>query len=325
MALIDNHGRSIDYARIAVTDQCNLRCTYCMPEQGLSWLKKDELLTQDEIHKLIQNLAFLGVKKIRFTGGEPFLRKDFIDIVKNTKSIPGISEISITTNGTYTEPHIQELVDLGIKSINLSVDTLDPERFLKMARRDWLPQVQSTFNSLLDSPIQVKLNAVIMAGQNEEDIEALSRLAITMPVDIRFIEEMPFNGSGINSSRVSAKDIEMRLLELYPALHKLPMQPTSTSQEYSHEDFSGKIGIIAAYSRTFCGTCNRIRITPSGHLKTCLYDKTNNSLKPFLSSDSSDFIIQEKIIQAIGARFANGFDAEKHRAPIHESMASIGG
>jgi cyclic pyranopterin phosphate synthase len=325
MALIDNHGRTIDYARIAVTDQCNLRCTYCMPEQGLNWLKKDELLTQDEIHKLIQNLAFLGVKKIRFTGGEPFLRKDFLDIVKNTKSIQGISEITITTNGTYTEPYIQELVDLGIKSINLSVDTLDPVRFKKMARRDWLPQVQSTFHRLLDSPIQVKLNAVIMAGQNEEDIEALSKLAISLPVDIRFIEEMPFNGSGINHSRVSAKDIESKLFELYPALHKLPMKPTATSQEYSHDDFKGKIGIIAAYSRTFCGSCNRIRITPSGHLKTCLYDKSKNGLKPFLNNNSSDFIIREKIIEAVGARFANGFDAEKHRTPIQESMASIGG
>lgn len=325
MALIDNHGRTIDYARIAVTDQCNLRCTYCMPEQGLNWLKKDELLTQNEIHKLIQNLAFLGVTKIRFTGGEPFLRKDFLDIVKNTKSVPGITEISITTNGTYTEPYIQELVDLGVKSINLSVDTLDPERFKKIARRDWLPQVQSTFHRLLDSPIQVKLNAVIMAGQNEEDIEALSKLAISLPVDVRFIEEMPFNGSGINSHRISAKDIEAKLFSLYPELKKLPLKPTSTSQEYSDESFLGKIGIIAAYSRTFCGTCNRIRITPNGHLKTCLYDQSSNGLKSLLSANGSDFLIQEKIIAAVGARFANGFDAELNRAPIQESMASIGG
>ncbi|MEL7250707.1 MAG: radical SAM protein, partial [Bacteroidota bacterium] len=192
--LFDNHGRHINYLRLAVTDRCNLRCFYCMPEEGIDYVARKQLLSYEEMVRIVSVLVPLGISKIRLTGGEPFLRRDFMDFLRNISRLEGLEQINLTTNGTLTEQHIPELKAMGIHSVNLSIDTLDRQRFYDITRRDSLPQVWSTFEALLDAGIPTKLNAVVMDGRNIEDILPMVELTERYPVSVRFIEEMPFNG-----------------------------------------------------------------------------------------------------------------------------------
>ncbi|MBL7942559.1 MAG: GTP 3',8-cyclase MoaA, partial [Flavobacteriales bacterium] len=271
--LTDNHGRTVNYARIAVTDRCNLRCRYCMPVQGLDWVPRRELLSLEEIGSLLSVFAELGISKIRFTGGEPFLRRDFMSLVRHAASLKQFEKIAITTNGTLTAPFVNELKDLGIHHVNLSLDTLNRERFNAMTRRDDFDTVMRTLDALLDAGISTRINAVIIEGVNEEDIIPLAELTRSLGTDVRFIEEMPFNGEG---KRKELRWNHQRILEFltghFPGIYPAAAEPFATSSNYSVPGHEGKLGIIAAYSRTFCGTCNRLRLTPQGMIKTCLYD-----------------------------------------------------
>ena len=324
--LLDSYGREINYVRLAVTDRCNLRCVYCMPEQGLQWIKRNELLTLDETTRLLNILATLGVRKVRFTGGEPFLRKDFMEILRATASLNSFETITLTTNGTLTHQYIPEFQKLGINSVNLSADTFNKERFFKMTRRNDLDEVVRTFHSLLDHGIKTKINAVVMENKNEEDILELAQLAEKYPVDIRFIEEMPFNGDGkSHAAKWNFIAITDHLKSYFPEMYRLPFTKSATSYDYQIPGFLGKVGVIAAYSRTFCGTCNRIRITPQGDLKTCLYDDASTHLVPLLRSTTSDAKIADIIRTAISKKPVDGHEAERLRNPVNESMATIGG
>jgi molybdenum cofactor biosynthesis enzyme MoaA len=189
--LYDQHGRPLEYLRLAVTDRCNLRCFYCMPEQGIQYLPKQQLLTYEEMLRLTSVLAGLGVRKVRLTGGEPFVRRDLMAFIERLTAVPGLNDISLTTNGVLTAPHVPALARLGIRSVNLSLDTLDRARFERITRRDELPRVLDTLHALLATDIQVKINAVVMDGQNIEDLIPLAELTRELPVDVRFIEEMP--------------------------------------------------------------------------------------------------------------------------------------
>jgi len=326
--LIDNHGRPVNYLRLAITDRCNLRCLYCMPEQGLQWLPRKELLTYEEIMKLLKVFSNLGITKLRFTGGEPFLRKDFMSLVENVFAEKLFSSISITTNGTLMLPHIPRLKALGIHSINLSLDTLDKDRFIQMTRRDDFDTVMQTLYTLLDHGINTKLNAIIMEGKNEEDIFSLVALTRDLPLDVRFIEEMPFNGKGLGSGiKWNFKTIIDEVKKQYPTLTKLTDERHSTSFNYHIPGHAGNVGVIAAYSRSFCGTCNRIRLTPRGTIKTCLYDEGGIDLKAMLRSGMSPVALSREILNAVHHRERNGFDVENQRRahPVSESMATIGG
>ena len=324
--LLDSYGREINYVRLAVTDRCNLRCVYCMPAKGLNWINRKDLLSLEETTRLLNILATLGIRKVRFTGGEPFLRKDFMDILRATASLNSFETITLTTNGTLTHPHISEMKALGVSSVNLSADTFNTERFFKMTRRNDLDAVIKTFHSLLDHGIKTKINAVVMENKNEEDIIELSKLAQQYPVDIRFIEEMPFNGDGkSHAAKWNFIAITDHLKAHYPEMHRLPFVKSATSYDYEIPGFLGKVGIIAAYSRTFCGTCNRIRITPQGDLKTCLYDDASTHLIPLLRSNSSDSKIADIIRESIAKKPVDGHEAERMRNPVNESMATIGG
>jgi len=194
--LYDNHGRAINYLRLAVTDRCNLRCFYCMPEEGIKYLPKKDLLTFEEIERLVSLLATLGITKIRLTGGEPFVRTDLIQLIRKIVAIPGIHDVHLTTNGVLTAPYLKELKALGIASVNLSLDTLDKTRFHTITRRDEFDNVMNTFEQLLLHAIPVKINAVVMEGKNIDDILPLIELTKNKNVSVRFIEEMPFNGEG---------------------------------------------------------------------------------------------------------------------------------
>ena len=330
MAIVDNHGRKINYVRLAVTDRCNLRCFYCMPEEGIDYMPRKALLSYEEMERILRVLAKLGIEKVRITGGEPFLRKEMMPFLRRVKQIPGIKKLNITTNGTLTAGRVSELVDLGIDTVNLSLDTLDKERFFKITRRDELEKVMRTFHELLEAGVTTKINAVVMDAQNIEDLIPMAMLTKDHEVSVRFIEEMPFNGEGSHYEKLkwNYKAILAHLQSQFPDIYKLPDPPNSTSYQYKIPGHAGEIGIIAAYSRTFCGTCNRLRITPQGLLKTCLYDDGVFNIRDLMRAGASDVQIEETFIQAIGHRAKNGFEAEQNRKfnlPVTESMSTIGG
>jgi len=327
--LYDNHNRPISYLRLAVTDRCNLRCSYCMPEHGLEWLSRDALLTYEEMLRLSRILVGLGINKIRITGGEPFVRKDMMKFLEALSNIEGLQQINLTTNGVATAAFIPRLKSLGIHSVNLSLDTLDRARFFEITRRDELPAVLKTMDALLEQGIKVKINAVVMEGMNDMDIIPLAELSKDRPIDVRFIEEMPFNGGDHETAKPfwDHRRILEKLRERWPDLQKMVDPPASTSMNYQQAGHLGTIGIIAAWTRSFCGTCNRIRITPQGMLKTCLYDGGVLDLREAMRSGSSNVQLTEKLLEAFGKRHKDGWEAEKAsaRLGISQSMAMIGG
>ncbi len=328
--LFDNHGRPLTYVRLAVTDRCNLRCFYCMPEEGIHYLPKNELLTYEEITRLLTLLATMGISKVRLTGGEPFVRNDLMKLVRTIVEIPGIKNLHITTNGILTTPHIPELKKLGIASVNLSLDTLDKDRFKNITRRDEFDAVVKTYSALLDHGIPVNINAVVMEGKNIDDIVPLIELTKRNPVSVRFIEEMPFNGEGTHYPTLNwtyTKILDY-ITAHYPNIYKIQDPANSTSYHYAIPGHRGKIGVIAAFSRTFCGTCNRIRITAQGGLKTCLYDDGVLDIKALIRSGKNDEEIKLALLKAFNSRTLDGFEAEEKRKdnnPVHESMSTIGG
>lgn len=328
--LYDNHGRVLNYLRLAVTDRCNLRCFYCMPAEGIKYLPKKELLTFEEIERLISLLASMGISKIRLTGGEPFVRNDLMKLIRTIVEIPGVRDLHITTNGILTAPHIPELKKLGIASVNLSLDTLNKEKFRIITLRDEFERTYKTLNLLLEHEIPVKINAVVMDGKNTEDILPMIALTKKQQVSVRFIEEMPFNGEGSHYPTLTwtYKKILDHIKTQHPDIEKIQDPENSTSYNYRIPGYRGDIGIIAAFSRTFCGTCNRIRMTAQGTLKTCLYDDGVMDVKSLLRSGTPDEVIKSSLIAAFDKRHANGFDAEMQRKKnqhVHESMSTIGG
>ena len=299
-----------------------------MPHEGLDWLPKKELMSYEEMLRICSLLATMGIEKIRITGGEPFARKDLMTFLESLVQIKGIKEVSITTNGVLTADRIPQLKNLGINSVNLSLDTLDRNRFFSITRRDELPAVLNTFNKLLTHNMSVKLNAVIMEGKNTKDIIPLVQLTKDLPVNVRFIEEMPFNGDGHQYSGLKwnhARILEA-IKEKFPEIKKKKDAPFSTSVNYEIPGHKGSVGIIAAYTRSFCGTCNRIRITPQGVLKTCLYDNGVLNIKELMRDGFTDEAIQNSLLKSLNKRATNGWEAEKNFSEnIHPSMAAIGG
>jgi len=328
--LYDNHGRRINYVRLAVTDRCNLRCFYCMPEEGIRFAPKHDILSYEEMERLLRVLSEMGVDKVRLTGGEPFVRRDLMSFLEKIAAIAGIKRVALTTNGTLTAPLVKHFKRLKISSVNLSLDTLNPERFHEITRRDEFHQVIDTMHELLAHGIDTKINTVVMQGQNEQDILPLVELTREYPLSVRFIEEMPFNGSGRHYEHWiwDHRRIMAHIGEHYPGLTKIPDPPHSTSFNYAIEGHRGTVGVIAAYSRSFCGTCNRIRITPQGLLKTCLYDSGVFNVRDLMRAGATDDDLRTAFLQAIGNRAKDGHEAEQRRfqgAPVQESMTTIGG
>jgi molybdenum cofactor biosynthesis protein A len=301
-----------------------------MPEEGIQYLPKKELLTFEEIDRLIRLTASMGISKFRLTGGEPFVRNDLMKLIRTIVEIPGVAELHLTTNGVLTAPFIPELKKLGIASVNLSLDTLDRERFKRITHRDEFDNTLKTFDLLQQHEIPVKINAVVMEEKNIEDIYPLVELTKKKNVSVRFIEEMPFNGEGSHYPKLNwtHKRILDHITLAFPTIQKIIDPANSTSVNYHIPGYSGSVGIIAAFSRTFCGTCNRIRLTAQGTLKTCLYDDGVLDIKKLLRSGANDEEIKTKLLSAFQNRAANGFEAEQKRKdhhPVHESMSTIGG
>lgn len=324
----DKQGRSINYLRLGLTDRCNLRCTYCMPEQGINYLPRHELLSYEELLRLIRLLSDNGISKLRITGGEPFVRKDIMKFLHALRQIKKLQHINITTNGTLIAPFLTELKKLNIRAINLSLDSLRPERFADITRRHAYDAVFHAMQQMLQLGFRLKINAVVMADKNTDEIIDMAMLAKNEPLEVRFIEEMPFNGQGIRlpQSEWDYKRILQHLKENIPGLRQIPSGPNATAMRYTAPGFKGSIGIIAAWSRTFCGSCNRLRLTPKGMLRTCLYDTGTFNLRDLMRAGASDTQLLHAVQQALLHRAANGFEAEARSiSSQNESMAEIGG
>lgn len=326
----DKWGRPMSYLRIAVTDRCNLRCFYCMPKEGIEYLPKKEMLTYEEILKLTVIFSQLGISKVRLTGGEPFARRDIMDFMNHLNQIDGIEKIHVTTNGVLTLPYLDKLVDLKIAGVNLSLDCLNAEMFHKITRRDEYNTVMQTFHGLLERKINTKINMVVMNGTNDDQIIPMLELAKNHPVDVRYIEEMPFNGTGklSNKKTLNYQEIFQRIQSVYPTIAPIEGEPHTSSTSYKIDGFVGTLGIIPAYSRTFCGSCNRIRLTTQGVIKSCLYDSGKLDIKTLLRDGASDQALQEAVANTWKAKAKDGFEAERSRKNnqvVSESMSTIGG
>lgn len=300
-----------------------------MPEEGINYVPQDDLLTYEEMMRLVVLLAEMGVSKVRITGGEPFVRKDMVHFLHALCETPGIQAVHITTNGTLTSHIVSDLKSMGIRSINLSLDTLNKQRFFEITRRDVFDQVMETFHAVLEAGIPLKINCVVMDGRNTDDILPLVALAEKYPVGVRFIEEMPFNGTGARNETFAwnHREILSVIQHEHPEIKKIPDPMFSTSMNYQIPGFKGTVGIIAAYSRTFCGTCNRLRVTPTGTLKTCLYDTGVFNVKDLMRKGATDTQLRYAFHEALRHRAKDGWEAESQlrNSPIHESMSTIGG
>jgi cyclic pyranopterin phosphate synthase len=323
--LIDNHGRRITYLRLAITDRCNLRCRYCRPESGVPFIPHAEILSLEELERLVTVFCVLGVSKVRVTGGEPFSRRGCLSFLGRLKQIPGVESLHVTTNGVKTARFLDEMADLGLGSINLSLDTLDTKRFWKITRRDYLPAVLETLHGALERNIPLKVNSVVLEDTSDTEIMELAGLAKKYPLVLRFIERMPFSGTTRTKSLENGS-LHKRLTGIFPGLEEqVSLQPT-TARVFSLPGYCGKIGIIEGYARLFCTTCNKVRITPAGMLKTCLYDSGALDLKKLLRSGADNRELSETIIGTIQKRYANGHAAEQSSSPVAEtSMSKIGG
>ena len=328
--LTDSFGRQITYLRLAVTDRCNLRCQYCMPAHGIDIVPRQDLLSYKEMYRITRVLSELGVNKVRLTGGEPFVRKDFIDFLEMLSFNDKLKEINITTNGALITKYIDRLEKLGIHSVNLSLDSLSGENFARITRRDVFDEVYKTLESLEQSAIRLKLNTVVQPGINTHEIVNFIELTKNKDIAVRFIEEMPFNGTGKRAMDElwNYQKIYDHIASEYQTIEPLSSEKSSTSKNFRVPGYRGSFGIIPAYTRTICNDCNRIRITATGMFKNCLFDEGVFSIRDFIRKGASDDDLKAVFLATVNKRPKNGFIAEASRKTnknVSESMSTIGG
>lgn len=297
--MIDSQGRKIDYLRISITDRCNLRCIYCMPKEGIELLSHDKILTFEEILRVVKNAAILGISKIRITGGEPLARLGIVKLIKDIKQTPGIEEVSITTNGILLENHIDELIEAGLDRLNISLDTLDEERYKRITRNGNLKKVLRGINLAIEKGISsIKLNAVIIKEINYSEIMDFVRLSEKLPIDIRFIELMPI-GEGCKFTSVSNDEIRSVISKHRNLVPFSQLKGSGPATYFKSPLSKGSIGFISAISHEFCSECNRIRLTAEGFLKLCLHWNKGIDLKKSLRNGIDDEKLLEILSQAI--------------------------
>ena len=275
--MIDRLGRDITYLRISLTDKCNLRCRYCMPEEGVCKRSHNEMMNEDEVVMAVEAAASLGIQKVRLTGGEPLVKRNIISICRRVAAVEGIREVCMTTNGLLLPQLAKQLKDAGVKRLNLSLDTLDEEKYAYITRIGRLEQFQKGLQAALDAGFEkIKINAVLIGGFNDDEIEALANLTMTYPVDMRFIELMPIQDHDEfgESAYVPYSSVLKRLPEAVPV-----EQDGGVAKLYRLPGAKGKIGLISPISAHFCGECNRIRLTADGKLKPCLHAPDEFSIR----------------------------------------------
>lgn len=281
----DSFGRNIDYLRISITDRCNLRCVYCMPEEGIKKLDRKEILSFEEIIKIVKACASLGIRKIRYTGGEPLIIEGIEYLIHETSIIPGIEDISITTNGVMLYDMAEELKRAGLKRVNISLDTLNEDKYRKITRGGDLKKVLTAIEKCIEIGITpVKLNVVLIRGLNDNEIMDLMNLTMNMQVEVRFIELMPI-GEGVkyyDEGRMSTEEI----VNSYPSLIPVESHLHSTANLYKLKNAKGSIGFITPLSCKFCNTCNRLRLTSTGTIKPCLHSREEIDIRKYVENEA---------------------------------------
>jgi cyclic pyranopterin phosphate synthase len=296
-----------------------------MPAAGIRFLPRHDILTFEEMERLVALLVGMGIEKVRVTGGEPFVRRGLLHFLRSLRAIPGLESLHVTTNGVLVAPLVSELKELGIAGINLSLETLSREGFIRITRRDLFDDVLRTLHEVVSASIPLKVNAVIQGGVNTDAIVPLARLAEFLPIQVRFIEEMPFNGRADVETKWDAGRILADLRAAYPQIRRVD-ERSSTASVYEIPGFAGTVGIIGGHSRTFCGSCSRVRITPAGKLRTCLYGDGVLDLRQLLRSGAGDRELATAIQARVLGRARDGFEAEAGSAlGSSYSMATIGG
>jgi GTP 3',8-cyclase len=326
--LRDGHGRLIGDVRVSVTDRCNFRCQYCMPAEGLPWIERDGVLRFEEIARLVGLLAEMGVHDVRLTGGEPLVRRDFPRLVELLAATPGVRDLAITTNGFLLERDAAALVDAGANRFNVSIDSLQRDRFFAMTRRDALPQVLRGLEALAAFPAAhpIKVNAVAIRGFTEHELPAFVAFAREHPYELRFIEFMPLDGDHAwrPDQVLTGGEIRAAIHALHP-LESEPRDPHATARTYRFADGHGRVGFINPVSEPFCDDCNRIRLTADGRLRTCLFSLHETDLRGPLRAGASDDELEQIVRDAVWRKELKHRVNEPGFVQPERTMSAIGG
>jgi cyclic pyranopterin phosphate synthase len=323
--LVDTYGRVHRDLRISVTDRCNFRCTYCMPEEGMKWMPKAEILSFEEIERIARVMVeHFGIDSIRLTGGEPTVRAHLPVLVQKLSPLP--ADLALTTNGATLRMLARDLAAAGLRRINISLDTFRPDRFRELTRRDELPKVLDGIDAAVEAGLDpVKINAVVMRGVNDDELLDFAAFGRDRGVVVRFIEFMPLDAdtSWTNRSVVSLDEIVERIGAVYPLE---PIERTSApASRFRYLDGRGEIGVVASVTQAFCGTCDRIRLTAEGRFRNCLFALEEYDLRSLLRSGAGDDEISEVVERAVGAKWAGHQINQVHFIRPRKSMSQIGG
>ena len=326
--LVDGHGRSIGDVRISVTDRCNFRCQYCMPAEGLPWLKRDALLSYEEITRLVRILSEMGVHDVRLTGGEPLVRKELHKLVASLSALPDVHDLSLTTNGYLLAAQVGDLVAAGLRRVNVSLDSLAADRFFHLTRRDALHRVLAGLEAAQAHPElrPIKVNAVALRGFTEDEVLRFARFAREEPYEIRFIEFMPLDADQEWDMAKVLPSAEIKaIIETEYELVPLGRERHGTSRRYTFADGKGEIGFISPVTEPFCGDCNRIRLTAEGMLRTCLFSMNETDLRAPLREGASDDEVEDIIRAAVWRKELKHHVGEPGFIQPARSMSRIGG
>jgi GTP 3',8-cyclase len=326
--LYDGHGRLISDLRVSVTDRCNFRCQYCMPADGLPWLDRAEVLTFEEIERVVTLLAAMGVSDVRLTGGEPLVRREFPRLVAMLAAVPGVEDLSLTTNGYLLERDADALVAAGITRVNVSIDSLQRDRFFQLTRRDSLPQVLRGLEAIGRHPEvrPIKVNAVALRGFTEEEALPFAEFARSTSYQVRFIEFMPLDGDHSWSADQVLTGDELRAIidRVYP-LEERPREPHATARVFRFRDGRGELGFINPVSEPFCADCNRIRLTADGKLRTCLFSLHETDLRAPLRAGATDAELETVVRNAVWRKELKHHVGERGFRQPERTMSAIGG
>jgi len=323
----DQFGRTFNYLRLALNEQCNLRCIYCMPEEGIDFRREEKLLSTEEIFQLLEIASEMGVTKIRLTGGEPLLRKDLVSIIRYANNLDGIESIHVTTNGILLSKFIREFEESGVSGLNISLDTLNPKKYKIITRRNGLISVLEGLDKAIHSSIKsIKLNVVAMRDFNDDELMEFISLTQENDITVRFIELMPFDSHQIwkTGKFYGAGFILADIRNKVNIMH--PVDGSLTEYHiFRVDDYKGKVAVIPAYSRTLCGECNRIRITADGKLLNCLYSQDEINLRDAIRNGKNRLQIENMIRNTMNKKFKNGWNAQNQGNDNRKSMTQIGG
>ncbi len=328
--LKDSYGRRIKSMRISVTDKCNFRCTYCMPAEGLPWLKKSEILSYEEIVRISRIAVGTGIEQIRLTGGEPLVRRDVPELVRQLKQIEGLHSLSLTTNGILLKQQAKALAEAGLTRINVSLDSLLREKFAQLTRRDQMDQVLEGLEELEKYPSihPIKINAVAMRGHTEPEVLDFARLARRKAYVIRWIEFMPLDADQAwrKEDILTGGEIKAIIENAYGPLVQITSgDPSETARRYTFSDGIGEVGFINPVSEPFCSTCDRIRVTADGQLRTCLFASEETDLRAVIRSQANDEEIAETLRQAVWKKELKHYIGDTRFKRSKRSMSMIGG